>query len=78
MIRAALESKAQLSILPAQDILRLGSEARMNYPGTTKGNWSWRLEPGALTPELAAGLRAETVASGRWSAGAQPAARTRS
>lgn len=78
MIRAALESKAQLSILPAQDILRLGSEARMNYPGTTRGNWSWRLEPGALTPELAAALRAETVASGRWSAGAQPAARTRS
>ena len=37
MIRAALASKAQLSILPAQDILRLGSEARMNYPGHDEG-----------------------------------------
>ena len=65
MIRAALASPARLAILPAQDILGLGSEARMNYPGRTKGNWSWRLEPGALTPALAARLRAETVAAGR-------------
>ena len=67
MIRAALASPARLAILPAQDILGLGSEARMNYPGRTKGNWSWRLQPGALTPALAARLRAETVAAGRGS-----------
>jgi 4-alpha-glucanotransferase len=60
MVRAALESRAVISIISAQDLLGLGSEARMNFPGTTRGNWSWRLEPGALTPELAARLRAET------------------
>jgi 4-alpha-glucanotransferase len=65
MICAALASKAALSVVPAQDLLGLGSEARMNFPGKTRGNWSWRLEPGALTPELAARLRRETYASGR-------------
>jgi 4-alpha-glucanotransferase len=65
MIRAALASRAVLSIVPAQDLLGLGSEARMNFPGKTKGNWSWRLEPGALTPELAERLRVETDAAGR-------------
>jgi 4-alpha-glucanotransferase len=66
MIRAALASKARLAIVPAQDILRLGSEGRMNFPGTTKGNWSWRLDPGALTSELASALLTETVATGRY------------
>jgi 4-alpha-glucanotransferase len=65
MVSAALASPARLAILPVQDLLGLGSEARMNYPGRTKGNWSWRLEPGALTAALAARLRAETVAAGR-------------
>jgi 4-alpha-glucanotransferase len=65
MIRAAYASPARIAIVPAQDILRLGSEARMNYPGTTRGNWSWRLEPQALTPALAKRLRAETEAAGR-------------
>jgi 4-alpha-glucanotransferase len=65
MIRAALASPAVLSIIPAQDLLGLGSEARMNFPGTTKGNWSWRLEPAALTPELAKRLLAETAAAQR-------------
>ena len=46
-------------------MLGLGSEARMNTPGTTTGNWRWRLEPGALTPELARRLRALTAATGR-------------
>jgi 4-alpha-glucanotransferase len=65
MVRAALASKAVLAIVPAQDLLGLGSEARMNSPGRTKGNWAWRLEPGALTASLAARLRAETAAVGR-------------
>lgn len=42
LIYAALESVASLVILPLQDVLGLGSEARMNTPGTTEGNWQWR------------------------------------
>jgi 4-alpha-glucanotransferase len=53
LIRAALGSVAQLAVIPAQDVLGLGSTARINTPGTTSGNWSWRLPPGALTPQLA-------------------------
>ncbi|MGH8169457.1 MAG: 4-alpha-glucanotransferase, partial [Steroidobacteraceae bacterium] len=36
-----------------QDLLGLGSEARLNTPGTVAGNWRWRLSPEALTPQLA-------------------------
>jgi|HubBroStandDraft_1064217.scaffolds.fasta_scaffold01810_7 4-alpha-glucanotransferase len=53
LIRAALGSVAQLAVLPAQDLLELGSEARFNTPGTASGNWAWRLPPGALTAQLA-------------------------
>jgi len=44
MIRAVWSSVANLAIAPVQDLLGLGSEARMNLPGTTEGNWEWRLE----------------------------------
>lgn len=47
-IRAAYASTARIAIVPVQDILGLGSEARMNVPGTTGGNWQWRMSPGAL------------------------------
>ena len=60
LVELALESRAVLSILPAQDILGLADDARMNRPGTTKHNWIWRLEEGQLTPALAARLRAAT------------------
>jgi 4-alpha-glucanotransferase len=53
LIREALGSVGQLAIVPAQDLLGLGSEARLNTPGTVHGNWSWRLPSGALTAELA-------------------------
>jgi len=53
MIRAILSSIADLAIIPLQDVLGLGSEARMNLPGTAKGNWHWRFRPGALTSEAA-------------------------
>ena len=49
MIELALSSRARLAIVPLQDVLGLGSEARMNTPGTAEGNWKWRLEPGPLT-----------------------------
>jgi 4-alpha-glucanotransferase len=53
LIREALGSVGQLAVIPAQDLLDLGSEARLNTPGTVHGNWSWRLAAGALTPRLA-------------------------
>jgi 4-alpha-glucanotransferase len=53
LIRAALGSVGQLAILPLQDVLGLGSEARLNTPGTSSGNWTWRVPAGALTRELA-------------------------
>ena len=43
MIRLAFSSVARIAVIPMQDILGLGSAARMNTPGTTKGNWQWRL-----------------------------------
>ena len=58
LIDAAYSSRAALALVQAQDVLGLGSEARMNYPGRADGNWRWRLEPGQLTEELAARLRA--------------------
>jgi 4-alpha-glucanotransferase len=57
LIELAYSSRAFLAIVSAQDVLGLGSEARMNRPGRTDGNWSWRLERGALTPALARRLR---------------------
>jgi 4-alpha-glucanotransferase len=53
LIRQALSSVGQLAIIPAQDLLGLGSEARLNTPGTVRDNWRWRLPAGVLTPELA-------------------------
>jgi 4-alpha-glucanotransferase len=53
LIREALSSVGQLAIIPAQDLLALGSDARLNTPGTVRGNWAWRLPCGALTPQLA-------------------------
>jgi 4-alpha-glucanotransferase len=54
LIREALGSVGQLAVIPAQDLLDLGSEARLNTPGTVHGNWGWRLPADALTPQLAA------------------------
>jgi 4-alpha-glucanotransferase len=55
-IRAAQTSAADLCLIPLQDVLGLGSEARMNTPSQHGGNWKWRIAPNALTPELAAKL----------------------
>jgi 4-alpha-glucanotransferase len=51
MIRALLNSVANTTIFPLQDLLGLGSEARMNTPGKASGNWRWRFRKEALTPE---------------------------
>lgn len=53
MIRSAERSVADTCIIPLQDLLHLGSEARMNTPAGTEGNWSWRYHPEALHPDIA-------------------------
>ncbi len=53
MIRAAFNSVASLCVVPLQDVLGLGSEARMNVPSREQGNWRWRFDAGSLCPELA-------------------------
>ena len=55
-IRAALNSVADLALVPMQDVLGLASEARMNTPSMDGGNWKWRLRPGQLNPEVTAKL----------------------
>ena len=53
LIRLAQNSCASLSVVPIQDVLSLGSEARLNVPSTHTGNYRWRYQPGSLRPELA-------------------------
>jgi 4-alpha-glucanotransferase len=66
MIRCALTSVARLAIVPVQDILGLGTEARMNRPGDGQNNWCWRMAGGGvLTMETAAGLRRLVEITGR-------------
>ena len=53
MMRAIWASTANLAVVQAQDLLGLGSKARMNTPSTLGGNWCWRALPGYVTPQLA-------------------------
>ena len=57
MMQALWATTADLTVVQAQDILGLGSEARMNIPSTVGTNWRWRALPGSFTPELADRLR---------------------
>ena len=52
-IREVMACKADTAVIPMQDVLSLGSEARMNMPSTIGGNWLWRMLPGAATDEVA-------------------------
>jgi 4-alpha-glucanotransferase len=65
LIELAYRSRAAVAIVPAQDVLGLGSEARMNTPGRGSGNWGWRLQPGQLTAEHAHRLRGLAEATAR-------------
>jgi len=56
---------ADTAIVPLQELLSLGTEARMNYPSHLGGNWSWRFQSGALTPAIRSRLRTLTEAYGR-------------
>jgi 4-alpha-glucanotransferase len=64
-IRAAFASVARLAIVPLQDVLGLGSEARMNTPSRSDGNWGWRFADSALTDALAKKLAALTSVTDR-------------
>jgi 4-alpha-glucanotransferase len=64
-IRLALSSVADMAIIPLQDLMGLGSEARMNYPSRASGNWRWRYTPAMLTPEIGQRLAEMTAVYGR-------------
>jgi 4-alpha-glucanotransferase len=69
LLRMGWGSIADLAIAPLQDVLRLGTEARMNYPGRPAGNWTWRLAPHQLTRELIDQLGEMTEVYGRYQRG---------
>jgi 4-alpha-glucanotransferase len=52
LIRLAMSSVANDVVIPWQDVLGLGTEARLNVPGTESGNWTWRFDPELVTAEV--------------------------
>ena len=65
LVGVALRSRAIAAVVPVQDLLVLGSEARMNIPGTIVDNWMWRMPEGRLTRRLATHLRRLAESCGR-------------
>ena len=65
LIRLALSSTARTAIIPLQDVLDLGSEARVNTPGAAQGNWAWRVRADQLDPARAECLAELTALYGR-------------
>ena len=57
LIRLAISSSAKYSIIPVQDIIGLGSDARMNRPGVSDGNWQFRFEENDLKDSMACELK---------------------
>jgi len=72
LIRRLFASVADTAIIPLQEVLSLGPEARMNYPSRLGGNWSWRFLPEALTPEIRTRLRRLTEIYGRCKPKSEP------
>ncbi len=68
-VRMALRSVADMVILPVQDVIGLGSEAKMNRPGTGEGNWRWRLQSGQIREGMIRYLRELTEIYGRANSG---------
>jgi 4-alpha-glucanotransferase len=66
MIRMAFNSRAGLAIAPLQDFLGLGSESRLNIPGTTLNNWRWRVSEKQLSAELFESVAAMVKESSRF------------
>jgi 4-alpha-glucanotransferase len=69
LLRLAYTSPARLAIVPLQDVFGLGSEARMNTPGLSTGNWAWRARAADFTPARAARLKRLAAVTGRVKAG---------
>jgi 4-alpha-glucanotransferase len=65
MIRLAFSSVANSAVAMLQDLMNLGPEARMNFPGKASGNWQWRYTPQMLTEDIAWRLRELTELYGR-------------
>ena len=65
MIRLAYASVADLAVAPLQDLMELGNEARMNFPGKTGGWWTWRYRPEQLTDYIVRRLHEMTILYGR-------------
>ncbi len=65
LIGLALSSVGNQTLIPLQDILGLGGEARMNVPGKAEGNWAWRYQPDALTTDVRDRLKTLTETYGR-------------
>ena len=65
LIQLTFNSIARLAIVPIQDILALDSQSRMNMPGTTEGNWRWRMQWSQLTDEKKQSFRHLVEESGR-------------
>lgn len=72
VIRAALGSVADTVMIPLQDVLGLGSAARMNTPGVPWGNWGWRFRPGQIRPSTRQRLKTMTAVFGRANTVATP------
>lgn len=65
LIRLAMGSVANQAVFPLQDLMGLGSDARMNFPGVATGNWGWRYRPDMMTQEICDRLRHLTHLYGR-------------
>ena len=61
MIRSGMATPSRLFMVQMQDLLELGADARMNSPGTSVGNWQWRMLPGAADKTLAKKLKLYTT-----------------
>ena len=65
LIRLAMMSVSDIAIIPMQDVLNLGGDARMNYPSVALGNWKWRLKKGQFSQEHIEWMRKLTETYGR-------------
>jgi 4-alpha-glucanotransferase len=65
LIRAAFSSVADMAVAPLQDVLSLGTQARMNLPGRASGNWGWRFEWGQIHDGMRVRLKEMTTLYGR-------------
>ena len=65
LIKAAFSTDARIAIAPMQDFLNLGSEARINVPGSCDGNWRWRVIDTQLSPDICDNIASIVSASGR-------------